>query len=591
MAVYSNIKNVQILIKLLKQFNIKDVVLSPGGSDIPIIHSLETDDFFNCYSVVDERNNTYFAMGLSQEKNVPVACVCTSGTAVCNFLPGITEAFYQDVPIIAITADKNPYFQGQLETQKIEQTNMFSDVVKKMVSLPVVKNAEDEWLCNRLVNEALLEVDHHGKGPVQINIPVVGDTGEFFEDEFKEERKITRIELPMQSEVWKQYSQKLQGKKVMVVVGQNILFDKEDKENMSEFFNKCNCIYATEHLSNLNCDGKINTYPISEIGGLNDKLLPDIVISLGNNLAAYNLKPFLRKNYKHIQTWNIDPSGKVRDAYKSLTDIFECKVSYFFENIIKHMENNQKEHEYYSEWKEVINLLDMENLPYSNVYVGKKLAETIPDNSVLHLAILNSTRITQLFDIPCNVHTYSNVGSLGIDGCVATFVGQATATDRKSYLLIGDLSFFYDMNAVALRSVSNNIRIIMINNSGGAEFHFFMGKERISTINDYISAEHHHSAEGWVKSLGYEYYGVQTKEEIDKALERAVKDSEHPIFIEVFTNMEQDAEKTHEIFNKNKYILGKHIGGMTGIKEVIASKLSREQKNKVKNIVKKIKGA
>ena len=233
MAVYSNIKNVQILIKLLKQFNIKDVVLSPGGSDIPIIHSLETDDFFNCYSVVDERNNTYFAMGLSQEKNVPVACVCTSGTAVCNFLPGITEAFYQDVPIIAITADKNPYFQGQLETQKIEQTNMFSDVVKKMVSLPVVKNAEDEWLCNRLVNEALLEVDHHGKGPVQINIPVVGDTGEFFEDEFKEERKITRIELPMQSEVWKQYSQKLQGKKVMVVVGQNILFDKKDKENMS----------------------------------------------------------------------------------------------------------------------------------------------------------------------------------------------------------------------------------------------------------------------------------------------------------------------------------------------------------------------
>ena len=173
---YSNHKSVQILLSLMKKFDIRDVVLSPGGSDIPLIHSIETDDFFTCYSVVDERSAAYYAMGVAQEKSRPVACICTSGTAVCNYVPGITEAHYQNVPVLAITADKNPYYQDQLETQKIKQNNIFTDVVKKSVDLPVVQSADDEWLCNRLVNEALLELNHHGTGPVQINIPIVGLT-------------------------------------------------------------------------------------------------------------------------------------------------------------------------------------------------------------------------------------------------------------------------------------------------------------------------------------------------------------------------------------------------------------------------------
>lgn len=588
--ILSKIKNVEILIKLLKQYDIKDVVLSPGGSDIPIIHSLETDDFFNCYSVVDERNNTYFAMGLAQEKNVPVASICTSGTAVCNFLPGITEAFYQNVPIVAITADKNPYFQDQLETQKIKQTNIFTDVVKKSVDLPIIKSEEDKWLCNRLINEALLEMNHHGKGPVQINIPVVGDTGEFFIEEGKLERKINRATLPIKEEIWEKYAKDLSGKRVMVVVGQNVYIDKKDEQNMSEFFAKSNSIFAIEHLSNLKCDGTIHTYSISEMGGLNDKLMPDIVISIGNNLSAYNLKPFLRRNYKNIKNWFIDPSGVVRDAYKSLTEIFECEVSYFFENIVKYMNKQKEQHEYYNEWKKMTDLVTIENIPYFNLYVGKKLAETITNDSILHLAILNSTRMMQLFDIPCDIHTYSNVGTLGIDGCVATFAGQAAATSKKSYLLIGDLSFFYGMNGVALRSIDKNIRIIMLNNCGGSEFHFFMGKERISTIDNYISARHNRIAKGWATSIGYEYYSAKTKEEVDEALEKAAQDSDKPIFIEVFTDMEQDAIKTHELYNKNKYIFGKNMGGIQGIKEIVAAKISREQKKKIKNIIKKLKG-
>lgn len=584
---YSNIRNVQILVSLLKQFNIKNVVLSPGGSDIPIIHTLECDDFFNCYSVVDERNATYFALGLAQEMNLPVACVCTSGTAICNYLPGITEAYYQNVPIIAITADKNPYYQGQLETQKIDQMNTFTNVVKKSVDLPVIKNDDDEWLCNRLLNDVLLEMNHHGDGPIHINIPIVGDTSSYTKSELKPERVINRIELPVNKETWMNYVDKLKSKeKIMIIVGQNVRFSKKDINNFSLFFKRFNCFFAVEHLSNLSCDGVINTYPITEMGGLNDKLLPDLIISIGNNLASYNLKPFLRKKYKQTENWYIDPSGKLRDSYKSLTNIFECSVSDFFDNIISNsfddMINNL---EYYQLWRELSNSVKIPELQFSNMYVAKKMAEIIPKNSLLHLAILNSTRTMQFFELKENVKTYSNVGALGIDGCLATFAGQAAATKEKAYLIIGDLSFFYGMNGAALRSISNNVRIILLNNSGGSEFHFFMGKDKIPTINDFISAEHNHTAEGWIKSLDYEYYSVSTKEDFDNISIIMEKDSKKPIFIEVFTNMEEDAKQINKIYNENKYNFSMNEGGINGLKGAINSKLSVEQKQRIKKVI------
>ena len=220
---YSHFKNVQILISLMKQFEIKDVVLSPGGSDIPLIHSLESDDFFTCYSVVDERSAAYFAMGIAQEKKQIVACVCTSGTAVCNYLPGITEAYYQEVPVLAITADKNPNFQDQLELQKIKQSNIFDGVVKKAVELPMVHTEEDEWLCNRLANEAMLELTHHGCGPVHINMPILGPTQIFNCEQLPPQRKMTFVQKPD----WAEIAKYLTGKKIMVVVGQNLVFSEK----------------------------------------------------------------------------------------------------------------------------------------------------------------------------------------------------------------------------------------------------------------------------------------------------------------------------------------------------------------------------
>lgn len=583
---YSNIKSVQILIALLKDYNIKDVVLSPGGSDIPIIHSVENDDFFNCYSVVDERSAAYFAMGLAQAKNSPVACVCTSGSAVCNYVPGITESFYQNVPVVAITADKNPYFQGQLEIQKINQEAVFNGVVKKSVNLPLIYVEDDVWLCERLINEALLELDHHGKGPVHINIPIVEDTSTYDCNELPKVRKISFVKNLFEDFVWRKYANELSKlQRILVVVGQNIVFNDTDITNMNAFFEKYNCVYAIEHLSNLDCNGVINTYPVSEIAGdiaLN-KVCPDLVLSIGNNLAAYQLKPFLRRNFKKFDNWLIHEDGKVRDAYKCLTNIFECSPSRFFNMMVKYAPENALNNKlYYADWCKQTDLISIDNLQYHNFYVGQQLSKVIPDNSMLHLAILNSTRMLQFFKLNKNIKVFSNVGTLGIDGCFSSFAGQAAATDNLAFLLIGDLSFFYDMNAAGLRSIGNNVRIVLLNNGGGSEFHFFMGKERISTIDKYICAQHGNTAEGWIKSLGYEYYSAKNKVEIDRVIDKFSKPSDKPMFLEVFTEMEDDAHKTNALYYGNfKNFAGKDKP-VVKVKKVVKAILSKKQVYKIK---------
>lgn len=584
----SSFRSVQILIDLLKQNEIQDIVLSPGGSDIPLIHSIETDDFFTCYSVVDERSAAYFAMGLAQQKKRPAACVCTSGTAVCNYLPGITEAFYQSVPVLAITADKNPYFQGQLEIQKIEQSHVFDGVIKKSVELPVIQTEDDAWLCNRLVNEALLALTHHGTGPVHINIPIVGRTDLYDDKALPPERRIKIVEWADDDAVWHQYAQTLaEAKRVLFVIGQNVEFDDECIALLNELYKKCNCVYSVEHLSNLNCDGCAYTYPVSEINGNSslEKLVPDLVISVGNNLAAYNLRPFLRRHYKQMKNWLISQSLEVRDAYKCLTEIFETSFKDFLRRMLTFLPVSY-EHagEYRAEWKRELTKISVPEFDFSNMYVAKKVSEIIPQNSVLHLAILNSTRVMQYYKLANGVRTYSNVGALGIDGCMSTFAGQAAATDELAFLVIGDLSFFYDMNAAGLRSIGPNVRIILLNNGGGSEFHFIMGKDKIPSINDYISAEHGNVAAGWVTSLGYDYYHASTKEELDAVIQKFGEKSETPMFLEVFTDMEQDAATIQKFYQENKVEISATLA-----KKVARTLLSGKTVDKVKKILKVIK--
>lgn len=551
---YSNHKSIQILLALLKKYNVRNIVTSPGGSNTPIVHSIENDDYFTTYSVVDERSAVYFGIGISQVVNEPVACLCTSGTAVSNYLPGMTEAFYQSVPIIALTADKNPYFTGQLEIQKTEQRNIFGEVSKKSVDLPLCNTADEEWYCARLIKEALLASSHHGKGPVHINIPLVGSYAHYNVKKLPEIAALRVVNSEDSEIVWNNYYTKIRdSKRILIVVGQNVLFSDADKKNINTFFDRYNCVFSVEHLSNLDCDGNVFTYPLTEIGHGNSKeLVPDLVISMGNNLANYGMKPFLRNHCNQIEHFAIDEGGRVRDVYKSLTTIFECSPSYFFKLFSEYDSGFQNDKIYYNSWKSKVDNIVFPEFNFSNFYVAKKLSKIIPENSILHLAILNSTRIMQFFELAKGVSTYCNVGALGIDGCLSTFMGHAAVSDELAFLVIGDLSFFYDMNAAGIKHLDKNVRIVLLNNGGGSEFQFFLKKKDIPTLNENICAEHTKKAKGWIESLGYDYYSASGKNEIKSIFENFAKESDTPKFLEVFTNMEEDSHITREFYKANR---------------------------------------
>jgi len=555
---YSVIKNVQILIGLLKEYDIKHIITSPGGSSIPIVHSAENDDFFTCYSVVDERSAAYFAMGVSQKLGEPVAVVCTSGTAACNYLPAVTEAKYQNVPLVVITADKHPYYNRQLVTQVINQDELYQDKVKHSVSLPInIQNANDFWYCHRLINEALLELTHHGTGPVHINIPTIGSQSQFNIKKLPKVNAINRISYESTLDVWDEKIQELTSvKRVLVIFGQHSPYSEITMQHIEKFAEKYNCVLSIEHVSNIKCKGTLLTYPVTETSPIYAAKVaaPDLVISLGGNLTSYEMRNYLHHAKDSLAHWVIEESGYVKDPFRKLTDIFECTPAYFFnyfaENAPEYIINDKI---YYNKWKVLLDDIKIQDLPFSNIYVSKGLAEHIPENSILHLGILNSTRHMQFFELDKSIEVYSNIGALGIDGSLSSFMGQASVCKGLSFLMIGDLSFFYDMNAARIKHIGNNVRILLVNNGGASEFHFYVGRKNIPSINDYISVKHNSTARGWVESCGFKYLAASTKEDFDSVITSLVaKESEHPILLEVFTDMEKDAEITRQLYNLNK---------------------------------------
>ena len=538
----------KILISLLKQYGINKLVLSSGCRNIPFVSTVETDPNFECFSVIDERNAAFFGMGLSQQSNEPVAIACTSGTAASNYITGVTEAFYSHVPLVILTFDRSPYMYNQLETQKIDQESIFKSITKKSVTLPVIKDSDDIWYCKRLINEALISLKQHGNGPVHINIPLVGNMNNLFNDVIDNNKidEIDRIDYinQLDNKKWQEAADRFKNfKKVLLVIGQKSYMTEEEKNNIKEFVKITKCPVLADNLANFKCEEFIMAGPI--IKALNsktiDKLLPELVISFGDNMQE-RIKELLRN--KNIQHWSIDEAGEIRDCFKSLTVLYECSPQYFFEKMNKLILNNYNaDGIYLNSWKKVSNAIELPEMPFTNFYVSKEFSKVIPKNSTLHLSILNATRQMQFFNLDESIKVFSNVNAFGIDGCLPTFMGQAYASDNLSFIVIGDLSFFYGMNALAIKHVKNNVRVLMINNGGGAEFHIQPDSNSIPTIDKHIGAAHSRTAKDWAISLGYEYMCANDKESFNLNLNNFINNnSDKPIFFEVFTNMKLDGE-------------------------------------------------
>jgi 2-succinyl-5-enolpyruvyl-6-hydroxy-3-cyclohexene-1-carboxylate synthase len=543
---YANNKLIQQILFLLKANNIRKVVISPGSRHFPLSHSIENDSFFQPFSVVDERSAAFFALGLIQESNEAVAICCSSGTSVANYGSAVSEAFYQHLPLLLLTADRIPEYLGQKEDQMIKQDDIFREFIKYHGQLPVIKSEVDEWYANRIINEALIELYHTGAGPVQLNYPITEHRTDPFEvTELPVVRKITLHKADDEAEKWEAIRQKLAGKKVMIVWGQSVPESTRLTKSLDKFCEQYNAVILTDRISNCTHKNSIlNAFVVLKAMTLKEQeeLAPDVVLDLGGNIIFNSeIKDYLKRNSPTMQSWQIGPSAKVTDTFRRLTEIFEMNEFTFFEHLSADKKNSS-DNSFFAEWNNISKTIAEPKVEFSQLYAIGQLINQLPQGSALQLANSNTIRMGHLFDIDETIKCYCNRGVNGIDGCMSTAVGYAATADKPVFLVIGDLTFFYDMNALWNRHLSKNLRILLVNNEGGAVMHLPFSSDMGKVLTKFTSAGHVTSAQGWVKSVGIKYLSATNKDETDEGIS-ALADLtyEGPVLLEVFTKKDNDA--------------------------------------------------
>ena len=539
-VIYADLERARILVSLLKSYEVKHIVISSGTRNVSIARLFESNqDYFKLYYVTDERSAAYFAIGISTYLKKPVAICCTSGTAVSNYVPGVTEAFYQNVPLVVITADRHPSFIGNLEDQTIVQYGLFNTITKKAVTLPVGLDVRDMWETKVKVCDALLELNHHGCGPVQINVPQTGielRPSPEYAMILPEISPIVRITKTDEEENWtNNLSELSKYLRILIIYGQAYPLDAVTKDLLTTFVKKTGAVIVADHLSNL--DANLAHHPFRMIESMSQMdfdthLCPDLVIHYGGKrILNCPFTTKIRNSSKNINVWRIAEDGKVADLYRRMTKIFECSLFQFLEIATNQITNPiNVNHEYQKDWNTAVTEYRVPPAHTWNSYVAlSKIVPKIPSKSILHLAVGNTFIHTQSFNLAPEVEVFCNMGTNGIDGCASSFMGQcAVAADNQlCFLLIGDLSFFYDMNSLWNKQLKSNMRILLNNDHGGGLLRYMKSPA--------LTQQHSADAEGWVKSLGFEYISAHNMEEYMEKLDYFTSTKPNKaVFFEVF---------------------------------------------------------
>lgn len=540
---YSDELNVLILLSLLKSYGIKKIIASPGTTNAPFVRSIQIDSYFDVYSAVDERSAAYMACGLAAESNEPVVLTCTGATASRNYLPGLTEAFYRKLPILAVTSTRDKARYGHLEDQVIDRTVLPNDTAKFKVHIPNIKDVDDEWECRILISSAILELHRNGGGPVHINLST------------RYNRSYSVNKLPNIPKLMRYIKgdtfPKLPNGKIGIFVGSHRPFLEEEQEAIDAFCASNDAVVFCDHTSGYSGKYKVNFLLASmQIEVANEELMPDTLIHIGEVSGFYH--PFGESTR---EVWRISPDGEIRDLFKKLKFVFEMDIAHFFNNF----EHTEKSHDdYLQKWNTLNQKLrdNIPDVPFSNIWVAKQLSNKIPKGSNVHFGILNSLSSWNYFDLDNSISTNCNVGGYGIDGCVSSLIGASLSNANKIYFgFVGDLAFFYDMNSIGNRHVGKNIRILVVNNGKGIEFKI---KNNPATqfgedIDEFIAAAGHFGNKSktllrdYAGNLGFEYLAASSKDEFLAVQSRFVSPNiaERPILLEVFTN-DSDEDKAQK---------------------------------------------
>lgn len=536
MPMYSTKENILLTAAALKAYNIQHVVLSPGARNAPLVHTLAIAPFFCAHSVVDERSAAYFALGLIQKLRQPVAICCTSGTALLNYGPAIAEAFYQELPLLVLSADRSPAWIGQMDGQTLPQVNLFASITCKSVHLPEVRVPEDEWFCRRLLHEALLALAHNG--PVHVNIPLSEPLFDFSAPALPPFAPMEYVHtqscaLPGIGTQWLQYQKR------MVVVGQ--LPQNHTLAPMLHAAGQSSVLLG-EHLANLpgtalgSFDQLLASTPKHDL----PSLAPELLVTCGGHIISKHLKQFLRKHPPKAH-WHISPSGAVIDLFQALTRVVQAPLHAFWQELTSQLPTQSTLPPFVQHWHQQAQRLTtapaqstgQKTLAWGEKdAVGAFLAQ-VPQGSALHLANSSSVRHAQRFSLPPGVEVLCNRGTSGIEGAISTAIGYASVHEGLTFLLIGDLSFLYDINALALCTLPANMRILLINNECGGIFYGLPGLEKSSMLAPYIAARHNQQGKPWAMAAGCTYMHAQCAQTIAAQLPEFTSAHNAPMLLEV----------------------------------------------------------
>ncbi|MBW7866865.1 MAG: 2-succinyl-5-enolpyruvyl-6-hydroxy-3-cyclohexene-1-carboxylic-acid synthase [Brumimicrobium sp.] len=561
----SDKKGVIQLAEILHRQGVKYVVFSPGSRNAPLMITFDNDERFTCFVIPDERSAAFYGLGLAEQSKTPVAIMCTSGSALLNYYPAISEAFYRNIPLVIVSADRPKEWIDQGDGQTIRQENVFSNHIcgyAELLEHP--KDSQEIQQNERAIMNLMTQAKQANGGPVHINFPFeepLYNQVEITQSELQTQvdtrdvKQFTKEELAELKAIWGNASKKL------ILCGQMPKNDRLNEQLKRLAAEDKSVAIVVENTSNLQDRNFIHCIDRTIESFLEDNpelYRPDLLITIGGAVISKKVKSYFRK-YKPIHNWKVGEAFLEMDTYRSLTKSLPVSGNYFFDCVLDQFEGNQSR--FGEQWKQLDYLVREKHdnflmqAPYSDLSVYNLLLDSVPDFSNLHISNSSTIRYTQLFDSVSTISYFCNRGTSGIDGSVSTAIGNALASSAKLNILItGDMSFFYDSNALWNLHLPTNVRIFLINNSGGGIFDIIPGPKDTLQLDAYFVMNHHFSAEHLCKTFDVNYFKASSLDEIDTQLDvfLEVAENERPGVMEIFTPRETNAQVLAKYFEAIK---------------------------------------
>ena len=542
-------KSAQQLIDILWQKGMKHVVISPGSRNAPLILGFNSHQKYTCYSVPDERSAGFIALGMADQTKSPVALICSSGTALLNYYPAIAEAFYRKIPLVVLSADRPEYLIDQGDGQTIRQQNVFQNHILFSTQL----DENDTALTNQKIINQALNLANSTAGPVHFNIPFeepLYNKVSFTEGNSKiiNEAKKTIIlsptEVNLHSQMWNNAN------RILILVGQKDK-DTEVCEILDQLKNSA--LILSETTSNIEINHTVKNIdrliiPFTEWE--QTEFQPDLLITFGGNVVSKKIKGYLRSfaptNHIHIENSETAPN-----TYQCLTHHIKTDERNYFSQLISNL--NLEENNWVNKWVKLDTERNenqkryLDSIRFTDIKVMQTVKEMIPEGSILHLANSTPVRYAQLFNWKKNLDFKSNRGASGIDGIVSTAMGNAITTSKQVFLVIGDISFFYDTNAWWHRHIPSNLKVIVINNSGGGIFRFIDGPNSTGQLENFFETHQKNSVKHIALGFEVDYFCATNLKELQTQFEK-LSNSKSSGILEVITPQTENAGVLKDYF-------------------------------------------